>query len=111
MMNTVTWDRSATVTDLEAIKTKLNEIDQATLSGTGKLKLADDLNDVSVAILKLNAAELSDLNEEFKQQAPQLQKAAADLKQNLDGLQSSIDIVNTVAAGLGVVMQGVNLLT
>ena len=110
-MNTVTWDRSATISDLEAIKTKLNEIDQNTLIGGDLLQLADNLNDVGVAILKLNAAKLSDLNAEFKQQAPQLQKAAADLKQDLDGLQSSIDIINTVAAGLGVVTQAVNLLT
>ena len=110
-MNALSWDRSATVADLEAIKSKLNEIDADPLNGTKKLELADNLNDVSVAILKLTEAELSALNEEFKQQAPQLQQAAADLKHDLDDLQNSIQVINAVSAGLGVVTQAVSLLT
>ena len=110
-MNASSWDKSATVADLEVIKSKLNEIDAGPLTGTKKLELADNLNDVSVAILKLTQADLSDLNEEFQQQAPQLQQAAADLKQDLDDLQNSIQVTNAVSAGLGVVTQAVNLLT
>ncbi len=111
MMSEPTWDKNSTIDDLTAIKEQLNAIDTGELNGGQKHDLADQLNAISVAILKLRAAKLKQLTDAGQKQAVDVQAAAGKLKLDLDSAQNAVEMINKVSAGLDVISKFVTLVS
>jgi outer membrane biosynthesis protein TonB len=71
---------------------------------------ANNLQRVSVAITKLEAAKLKVLSNEFKSREPELRKAAIKLEADLSQLQDAVQIIRVASKGLKLITNVVQLL-
>jgi len=66
---------------------------------------ASNLQRVSLAITKLEAAKLKALSDEFKKREPELRKAASKLEADLSQLQDAVQIIRVASKGLKVIAE------
>lgn len=99
------------ISKLEAIELELMSIDTDELDQDEKNKLAEQLDQVAVNIAKLRNADLKKLSEDFTVKEPELRAAAGKLEADLTELSESVDIINTVAAGMKTVTDIVKLIS
>ncbi len=100
----------STLETLRLTQKKLLMIDESQLDSDARIKLADNLDDCSSNIMKLEAADLANLNEEFKRNEPEMIQASTKLQSDLETLNKSIEVVNAVSSALEVISKGVALL-
>ncbi len=98
------------ISKLEAIELELIGIDADELDQNEKNKLAEQLSEIKINLTKLQNADLKKLSEAFKAKEPNLRAAAGKLEEDLKQLTTSIDIINTVAAGMKTITDIIKLI-
>jgi hypothetical protein len=71
---------------------------------------ANNLQTVSVAITKLEAAKLKALSDEFKKREPELRESAIKLKADLSQLENAVQIIRVASNGLKIIEEIIRLL-
>ena len=105
MSNGNELDLETTLDGLRKIKLKLLAIDEEELDQEEKNSLADSLQNCDVAIRKLEAADLQNLVQEFKDREPELRQAVVRMESDVKDLDNAIDVIKTVSAGLEVAVE------
>jgi hypothetical protein len=103
-------DRNAEVADLEAVELRLLAIDADELDDPKRNELADELHECSTNLLRLRNADLRNLSEPFKGREPELQAATSRLKNDLQGLENAVEVIDTVSAAMGTITEIVKLI-
>jgi len=106
-------DLQTTLDSLRAVRTTLYAIPGATVSAMApadQIKYGDNLQQLGTDILKLETTQLQQVNQAFVQQAPTLQSASTKLQHAVSALNDSVQIIQTVNSGLGLITNIVNLL-
>jgi hypothetical protein len=96
--------------DLLAVKERLLAVDARELGAEERTSLADQLDAVSVAILRIESVNIAKLDTKARQSASELQDATQRLKSDLAGARNDIDAIKALSQCLGVVTNGVKLL-
>lgn len=109
-MQVETVDLQKAIAKLEAVELKLVNIDSNDLNQEEKNKLAEQLNEVGMNLIKLRTADLQNLADEFKAKEPDLRTAASKLEADLSDLTDAVEIINTVAASMNTITNFVKLL-
>ncbi len=103
----------ATLDSLRKLRRKLYSIPEAELSAMGledQVKYGDNLHQVGLAILKLEAAKLKGVNDAFKEKEQDLKVAAADLEKQLADLNDAVEMIRVASEGLGMVANVIELM-
>jgi len=103
----------ATLESLRSLRRKLYRIPKAKLeamSPEDQEKYADHLHRVGLAILKLEAAMLKDVNDAFKEKEQDLKEAAAALEKQLAALNDAVQVVRVMSEGLNFVANVIALI-
>ena len=103
----------ATLDSLRNVRRTLYSIPESELSAMSledQEAYAADLHEIGLAILKLEAAKLKGVNDAFKSEEIQLNKAAAALESDLAALTDAVRIVRVASEGLTLVSNVVKLL-
>jgi hypothetical protein len=88
--------------ELEDVRSGLMLIDPDKLGDADRLALSEQIFQLSLAINALRNAALESLSEAFKAELPSFESAAARLRDDLSGLQESVDVIRAVAGGFGI---------
>ena len=103
----------ATIGSLRSVRRELYSIPEPELdamSQEDQVKYGDSLHKCGLAILKLEAAQLKLINDEFKAKEQELNKAAADMENDLAGLTDATKVIGVVSEGITLVTNIVKLL-
>jgi len=92
-----------TVNDLEEIEIKLNSVDEEDLDDEQKNTLADQINEVSLNLLRLRTAQIEALSAEFKARENELSRITSDLRSNLENTKNTISVIGVVDQALGAI--------
>ena len=113
-MATVDIDTNqATLESLRKVRRKLYSIPEAELdamSPEDQVKYGDSLHQNGLAVLKLEAAKLKDVNDAFKEKEQELKVTAASVEQNIAVLDDAVEIVRAASEGLALVTNIIKLL-
>lgn len=112
-MNEGNIDLEVTLKSLKATRRKLRNIDDETLDKmepASQNEWANNLQKVSVAIIRLETAKLRTLSDKFKKREPELREAASQLEVDLSQLQDAIQIIRVASEGLKVIGNAIRLL-
>jgi hypothetical protein len=93
----------ATLKSLRATRRKLRDIEDATLDKLEpelQNEWAENLQKVSLAITRLETAQLKALSEKFKKQEPLLAEAAGRLEADLSELHDAVQVIQVISEGL-----------
>lgn len=103
----------ATIGSLRSVRRKLYSIPESDLdamSQEGQVKYGDSLHQCGLAILKLEAAQLKVINDEFKTKEQELKKAAMDMENDLAELTDATKVIRVVSEGIALVTDIVKFL-
>lgn len=103
----------ATLDSLRKVRRKLYSIPESELNAMGledQVKYGDSLHQNGLAILKLEAAKLKDVNDAFKEKEQELKTAAASLEKDVAELTDALEVVRVVSEGITLVTDTVKLL-
>jgi hypothetical protein len=103
----------ATLDSLRKVRRKLYSIPESELNAMGledQVKYGDSLHQNGLAILKLEAAKLKDVNDAFKEKEQELKAAAASLEKDVAELTDALEVVRVVSEGITLVTDTVKLL-
>ena len=113
-MATVDKDTNqATLESLRKVRRKLYSIPEAELdamSPEDQVKYGDSLHQNGLAVLKLEAAKLKDVNDAFKEKEQELKVTAASVEQNIAALDDAVEVVRAASEGLALVTNIIKLL-
>ena len=103
----------ATLDSLRVVRRKLFSIPDSELNAMSledQVKYGDSLHQTSLAILKLEAAKLRGVNDDFKAREEELKTAAANLEKDAAALEDAVKVVRVVSDGLRLVTNVIGLL-
>jgi hypothetical protein len=103
----------ATLDSLRNVRRKLYSIPESELNAMGledQVKYGDSLHQNGLAILKLEAAKLKDVNDAFKEKEQELKRAAATLENDIAELTDALKVVRVASKGITLVTNTVKLL-
>ncbi len=103
----------STIDSLRNVQLKLFSISESELDAMGQEKqveYGDRIHQNDLAILKLEAAKLKQVNDEFKNREQELKKAAGDIEKDLAQLTDAVKIVKVVSEGMSLVTDIIKLL-
>lgn len=93
----------SSISDLEAIELKLIAIDEEELDNEQKNALADQINEVALALTGLRTAQIEALSAEYKTRENELSTCTSNLKLSLESIQTAIAIIGVVGQALGTI--------
>lgn len=96
-------------TDLEAVSAKLNGFDPDAMSGSEREAWSNQMDRIDLAIARARNALLSGLVQAFDAEVAGLQAATGQLAADLQRLNKIAQVIETVAAVLGVVERVITL--
>lgn len=102
-----------TLDSLRATRRKLYAIPESELSAMSlddQVKYGDSLHKNGLAILKLEAARLKGVNDQFKEKEEDLKDAAAKLESDTAALTDAVKVVRVASEGIGLVTNIIKLL-
>lgn len=94
---------------LEAVSASLSTVDPASLADAEHVTWSNQLNQVDLAIARVRNSLLNGIVAAFEKELPQIQQRTARLEADLAQLTRAVDVINAVAAALGVIEQIVML--
>ena len=103
----------ATLDSLRSARTRLFVIPAKKLdamSSDVQVKYGDDLHQLGLAILKLEAAQLKGVNDAFKAEEGKLKDAAASLEADAAELKDAVALIRAISEGLSTVANIISLL-
>jgi hypothetical protein len=103
----------ATLDSLRKVRRKLYSIPESELNAMGledQVKYGDSLHQNGLAILKLEAAKLKDVNDAFKAKEQELKTSAARLENDIAELTDALDVIRVISKGITLVTDTVKLL-
>ena len=103
----------ATLDSLRSARTKLFAVPEKELdamSSDDQVKYGDELHQLGLAILKLEAAQLKGVNDAFKAEEGKLKDAAASLEADAAKLKDSLAVIRAISEGLSTVTNVISLL-
>lgn len=102
-----------TLDSLRANRRKLYGIPESELSAMSlddQVKYGDSLHQNGLAILKLEAARLKGVNDQFKEKEEDLKNAAAKLESDTAALTGTVTVIRVVSEGISLVTNIIKLL-
>jgi hypothetical protein len=75
-----------------------------------QIKYGDSLHQTGLAILRLEAAKLKGVNDQFKKKEEALKNAAASLESDLASLEDAVRLIRVASEGLTLVTNVIELL-
>ena len=102
-----------TLDALRAIRRKLYAIPESELNGMGledQIKYGDNIHQVGLAILKLEAAKLKEVNDKFKKKEKELETAATNIEQDATTLTDTVKVIRVISNGISLVTDIIKLL-
>lgn len=102
-----------TLDSLRIIRRKLYSIPEVELSGMSledQSEYGSSLHQTGLAILKLEAAKLKGVNDDFKKQELKLKSAAFKLEADIGNLLDAVKVIRVIGEGLKLITNIVNLL-
>lgn len=95
--------------DLTAVQRRLRSVDASELDDAARQQRADQLSDVDLAIGVVRDALLNGIADKFEAELPELSASTAELAKSLDRLKKAAEVIEAVAAAIGVVQRIVTL--
>ena len=102
-----------TLDSLRATRRKLYAIPESDLdamSPDDQVEYGDTLHQYGLAILDLEAAELKEVNDQFKEKEEELKNAAAKLESDTAELTDSVKTIRVASEGIGLITNIIKLL-
>lgn len=101
---------NGSINDLEAVEIKLNSVDTEELDDNQRNLLAEQINQVSLDLIRLRTAEIEALSDEFIAQQDDLSERTSNLKVTLDNVYDAIAIIGVVSQALVTITNIVSLI-
>lgn len=95
--------------DLTAVQRRLRNVDASELDDAARQQRADQLSEVDLAIGVVRDALLNGIADKFEAELPKLSDATAELAKSLERLKKTAEVIEAVAAAIGVVQRIVTL--
>jgi hypothetical protein len=89
--------------NLQITRRKLLQIDPDTLNDQQHAQWSDQVFQVNLAISTVRNALLGAISAAFDQQLPSIEKATAQLTDDLSNLQTSVDVINAIGSVLAII--------
>jgi hypothetical protein len=102
-----------TLDSLRVVRRKLYAIPESDLNAMSledQAKYGDSLHKVALALLKLEAAKLKEVNDEFKKREDELKNATAKLESDATSLSDAVKIIRIISGGIELITKIVALL-